>query len=69
MIKKELIINCKISQKDLRKLYKKLCVNPNSENKYCDKCPLGSIKYIAGKINNCERDMCFGIWHNAIIKI
>ena len=58
------LIECKISKEDLKILYKKLCVDPNTNDTNCDKCILRNILYNAG---NCERDLCFAIWHDDIL--
>ena len=60
----ENLIECKISKEDLKILHEKLCVAPNTEDTHCDKCILGNIMWNAG---NCERDLCFAIWHDDIL--
>lgn len=68
------LIECKISKEDLKILFEKLCIYENGtgdkkdlkdhESIDCDKCILRNIMYNAG---NCERDLCFAIWHDAIL--
>ena len=62
--KMENLIECKISRGDLKILYEKLCVDPDTEVATCDKCILRNIIWNAG---NCERDLCFAIWHDDIL--
>jgi len=58
------LIECKISRDDLKILYQKLCVSPGTKDRYCDKCILGNTQWNAG---NCERNLCFAIWHDDIL--
>lgn len=73
------LIECKISREDLKILYEKLCVNPDTEDTHCDKCILGNIEWVAAiaewqMINKSYsdskeivRDLCFAIWHDDIL--
>ena len=75
----ENLIECKISKEDLKILYKKLCVDPNTEDTRCDKCILSNIEWVACikevKMDNSDhienkpviRDLCFAIWHDDIL--
>ena len=42
-------IKCEITKADLKILYDKLCVDKNTEDTYCNKCPLGHILCIIGE--------------------
>ena len=70
------LIECKISKEDLKILYEKLCVNPDTQDTHCDKCVLGNIQTTdlkkwwpaqEGDENKASRDLCFAIWHDDIL--
>ena len=46
-------------------LHKELCVDPKTEDKYCDKCILAKIPYGTGGFS--KDDLCFAIWHDKIL--
>lgn len=72
-------VDCKIAIEDLKILYEKLCINPDTEDTYCNKCILSNIKWIVcisewqmidTKKNYSKpiiRDLCFAIWHDDIL--
>jgi len=73
------LISCRISKKDLKVLYDKLCVDKNTDDINCDKCILRNIEWTAciaehrmtdTKKNYSKeivRDLCFAIWHDKIL--
>ena len=72
----ENLIECKISKEDLKALHEKLCVDPDTEDKFCDKCILGNIQTTdlkkcwpaqEGDENKASRSLCFAIWHDDIL--
>ena len=48
----------------LEALYGMVCVDPKTDDKYCDKCPLSSIEVkLSDKGDSMKRDLCFLLWH------
>ena len=72
-------LKCEIEIKDLKILYNKLCVDKDTDDMGCTKCPLSNILFevckAEVKMRNenhnfkriIKRDLCFAIWHDKVL--